>query len=385
MDGARNWGHTVLAAVIAGVGALALIAATSAPEVTASSGSSKGSPASLGILVAKAKAELIVLAAQVQTAREAIAAEKVEIGKERGQLALVVSDEYTRAPNGLLSVLASPDFNSALDTQIELDQMTKSQRQLLLKLAQEVKDELANESALKDEQRQEEVDETRLQAEEVVAEFQATEAQLQATEQASGSAQSPPSRGSAATPGSTPTPTPTVQVTPSPTTVPPTPSSPPPTGTGGAFSVTTNLTLPSGITEQQIQEFLNVVPSPLVNDASYFLQAEQTNHVSAIYLVAEAVLETGWGTSSIYLNKHNLFGFGADDSNPYGDAETFSSDGACIAYVSSFIHQQYLTPGGAYYTSAGPTLLGMNHYYASNLNWATSVAKLGAELQAEPS
>ncbi|MGH7693179.1 MAG: hypothetical protein ACREOA_10770, partial [Candidatus Dormibacteria bacterium] len=105
-----------MAAVIAGVGALALIAATSAPEVTASSGSSKGSPTSLGILVTKAKAELVVLAAQVQTAREAIAAEKVEIGKERGQLALVVSDEYTRAPNGLLSVLASPDFNSALDT-----------------------------------------------------------------------------------------------------------------------------------------------------------------------------------------------------------------------------------------------------------------------------
>ncbi|MGH9072225.1 MAG: glucosaminidase domain-containing protein, partial [Acidimicrobiales bacterium] len=252
----------------------------------------------------------------------------------------------------------------------------------------EVNDELANESALKDEQRQEEVDETRLQAEEVVAEFQATEAQLQATEQASGSAQSPPSRGSAATPGSTPTPTPTVQATPSPTALPPTPapSSPPPSGTGGAFSGTTNLTLPSGITVKQIQEFLNIVPSPLVNDASYFIQAEQTNHVSAIYLVAEAVLETGWGRSWIYVNKRNLFGFGASEPDPDRNAWTFSSDQACIADVSSDIYQQYLTPGGAYYNpSEGPTVLGMSlHYDPANSSWATRVAQLGAELQAEP-
>ncbi|MGH7643689.1 MAG: glucosaminidase domain-containing protein [Candidatus Dormibacteria bacterium] len=396
VDGVKKWGQSAAAAVIAGVGALALIAGTGAPLASASSNSPSSSPATLAALVAKAKAELVTLAAEVQAARTAIASDKVQIGQERRQLANLVSEEYTGAPNGLLSVLASPDFNTALDTQIELSQLTASQRQLLLNLAQDVRNEQASEAALQQEQKQASATESRLQAEELVAEFQASQAAdatFQPKVQGGPASKSSPAAGSS--PSATPTPTPTPVSTPTPGGPAPTPppSSPPASEGGGSFTVNTNLTLPSGISLQQIQEFLQ--GTPLEADASYFLQAEQSNHVSAIYLVSDAVLETRWGTSALYTNKHNLFGFEAYDANPYVDGETFTSDQDCISYVSWFVSAYYLTPPGSevanyggrsgtvatgqYYN--GPTPKGMNVDYARDQSWASKIAQIGALLQ----
>ena len=83
--------------------------------------------------------------------------------------------------------------------------------------------------------------------------------------------------------------------------------------------------------------------SALAGLGASFMQAETTYHVSARYFVAHAILESGWGTSAIAQNKYNLFGFGADDANPYGDAMTFTSFDACIQYVAQFIESNYLT------------------------------------------
>jgi flagellum-specific peptidoglycan hydrolase FlgJ len=349
--------------------------------VGASSNPSSQTPATLAALVSKAKADLATLGAEVQTARETIAKDKAESAQERQQLAALIADEYTGAPDGLLSVLASPDFNSALDTQIAMDQLTQSQRQLLVKLAQNVHQEQASEVQLQQEVEQEQATESRLKAEELVAEFQATAITAQ-----------PLAQGGPA-PASPPTPAPTVAPTPS-SSVPPTPSSPgPPQGSGGPFTVNTNLTLASGVSLQQIQAFLQ--GTPLEADAGYFVQAEQTNHVSAIYLVADAVLETGWGTSALYTNKHNLFGFEAYDANPYVDGETFTSDQDCISYVSWFVSVYYLTPPGSQVANYGgqagtvatgqyyhgPTPAGMNVDYASDPSWASKIAQIGALLQ----
>jgi beta-N-acetylglucosaminidase len=104
------------------------------------------------------------------------------------------------------------------------------------------------------------------------------------------------------------------------------------------------------------------------------MKAESTYHVSARYFVAHAILESGWGTSAIAQFKHNLFGFGADDANPYGDAMTFTSFDACIQYVAQFIATNYLTVGGQFYH--GPTLRGMNVDYASDPNWAEKIASI---------
>jgi beta-N-acetylglucosaminidase len=141
---------------------------------------------------------------------------------------------------------------------------------------------------------------------------------------------------------------------------------------GPLFTVDTNLTLPSGETAASLNQFL--AGSALAGLGDSFMQAETTYHVSARYFVAHAILESGWGTSAIAVNKHNLFGFGANDANPYGDATTFASFDACIQYVAQFIATNYLTAGGQFYH--GSTLRGMNVDYASDPNWAEKIASI---------
>jgi beta-N-acetylglucosaminidase len=141
---------------------------------------------------------------------------------------------------------------------------------------------------------------------------------------------------------------------------------------GPLFTVDTNLTLPSGETAASLNQFL--AGSALAGLGGSFMQAEATYHVSARYFVAHAILESAWGGSAIAVNKHNLFGFGANDANPYGDATTFASFDACIQYVAQFIATNYLTVGGHFYH--GPTLRGMNVDYASDPNWAEKISSI---------
>jgi beta-N-acetylglucosaminidase len=141
---------------------------------------------------------------------------------------------------------------------------------------------------------------------------------------------------------------------------------------GPLFTVDTNLTAPSGETAASLNQFLS--GSALAGLGASFMLAETTYHVSARYFVAHAILESAWGTSAIAFYKHNLFGFGANDANPYGDAMTFTSFDACIQYVAQFIQTHYLTVGGPFYH--GPTLRGMNVDYASDPNWAEKIASI---------
>jgi beta-N-acetylglucosaminidase len=141
---------------------------------------------------------------------------------------------------------------------------------------------------------------------------------------------------------------------------------------GPLFTIDTNLTLPSGETAASLNQFL--AGSALAGLGASFIQAETTYHVSARYFVAHAILESGWGTSAIAQYKFNLFGFGADDANPYGDAMTFTSFNACIQYVAQFVATNYLSPTGRFYH--GPTLRGMNVDYASDPNWAEKIASI---------
>ncbi len=141
---------------------------------------------------------------------------------------------------------------------------------------------------------------------------------------------------------------------------------------GAQFTINTDLTKPSGETAARINSFLQ--GTDMAGLGASFMRAEQTYHVSARYFVAHAILESDWGASAIAQDKHNLFGFNADDSNPYGDASTFPSFDACIQYVANFIAANYLSPRGPFYH--GPTLHGMNVDYASDPNWAYKIASI---------
>jgi len=141
---------------------------------------------------------------------------------------------------------------------------------------------------------------------------------------------------------------------------------------GVTFTIDTDLTKPSGETADKLNKYLE--GSALAGLGESFMGAERDHHVSARYFLAHAIEESSFGTSQIARDKHNLFGFGADDANPYRDAVTFKSFPDCIAYVSGYISRQYLTPGGSYYR--GPTLRGMNINYASDRHWADNIARI---------
>ena len=141
---------------------------------------------------------------------------------------------------------------------------------------------------------------------------------------------------------------------------------------GPLFTEDTDLTLPSGENAATIDSFLT--GTALSGLGATYMQAEKTYGVSARYLVAHSIEESGWGTSFIAQSDNNLFGYGADDSDPAGDASRFPSFAACILYVAQQVQQQYLTAGGEYYH--GPTLRGMNVDYASDPLWASKIAAI---------
>ncbi len=149
---------------------------------------------------------------------------------------------------------------------------------------------------------------------------------------------------------------------------------------GATFTVDTNLLLPSGENAQTINAFL--AGTALAGLGGSYMDAETTYGVSALYLTAHSIEESGWGTSALAQLKHNLFGFGADDANPFGDAMSFPSFSACILYVAHYVKVNYLLPTGQYYH--GPTLRGMNVDYASDPLWAEKIAAIADTIPLPP-
>ena len=124
--------------------------------------------------------------------------------------------------------------------------------------------------------------------------------------------------------------------------------------------------------------------SILANNAEYFYYSEKQYNINGIFLAAVAIHESNWGTSKIAINKNNLFGYGASDSNPYNNAKTFDTYAEGIDLVARVFVKYYLNSAGTsiyngeiangkYYN--GATLSGVNQKYASDKNWSNSVYK----------
>jgi len=141
---------------------------------------------------------------------------------------------------------------------------------------------------------------------------------------------------------------------------------------GVTFTVDTDLTLPSRETAARLNTFLN--GTALQGLGGAYMAAGAQYHVSARYLLAHSIEESAFGTSAIAVMKHNLFGYGADDANPFADAVTFPSFAACINAVAADVAANYLSPSGPFFH--GPTLRGMNVDYATDPNWAANIAEI---------
>lgn len=145
------------------------------------------------------------------------------------------------------------------------------------------------------------------------------------------------------------------------------------------------LNQPSGLSLEQFKKVLKDDKDKnniFENNAEYFYYIEKQYNINGIFVAAVGIHESAWGTSKIALNKNNLFGYGAYDSNPYNGAYSFSNYAESIDLIARVFVKYYLnskgtsiyggeTAVGTYYTS--PTLTGVNKKYASDTNWANAV------------
>ena len=150
-----------------------------------------------------------------------------------------------------------------------------------------------------------------------------------------------------------------------------------------SFNMTLNK--PSGLSLNQFKKVLTDtkdVNKIFYNNAEYFYYIEKQYNINGLFVAAVGIHESAWGTSKIALNKNNLFGYGAYDSNPYNGAYSFSNYSECIDLIARVFVKYYLnTKGtsiyggekaqGTYYN--GATLSGVNQKYATDKNWANGV------------
>ena len=128
----------------------------------------------------------------------------------------------------------------------------------------------------------------------------------------------------------------------------------------------------------------------LSNDTNYifednysvFYNMEKKYNINGIFLASIAIHESGWGTSAIANDKHNLFGYGSYDATPYESSFEFEDYASGIETVAKALVKYYLNPSGtkiyddefasAWYYN-GPTLAGVNTRYASDELWHEKV------------
>lgn len=147
------------------------------------------------------------------------------------------------------------------------------------------------------------------------------------------------------------------------------------------------LNKPSGLSLEQFKKVLTDSKDKnkvFQNNAEYFYYIEEQYNINGLFVAAVGIHESNWGTSKIAQQKHNLFGYGAYDSNPYNGAYQFSNYSESIDLISRVFVKYYINPkgtsiyggesaSGKYYN--GATLSGINQRYATDKNWANGVYK----------
>lgn len=149
-----------------------------------------------------------------------------------------------------------------------------------------------------------------------------------------------------------------------------------------------NLNEPSGFSIEQFKAIFENeekdVNNVFINNSEYFYYAEKQYNINGVFLAAVAIHESGWGTSRLAQNKNNLFGYGANDANPYENAYSFNTYAEGIDLLARVFVKYYINEKGTeiydgniaegkYYN--GPNLSGINKKYASDKNWANAVYK----------
>ncbi|MFV0425051.1 MAG: glucosaminidase domain-containing protein, partial [Bacilli bacterium] len=145
------------------------------------------------------------------------------------------------------------------------------------------------------------------------------------------------------------------------------------------FKSSTNLTnadLKNYITNRGYNSATSILARDEVVNA--FFDGQKTLSINAALEFSMAILESGYGTSQIAMNKNNLFGWGAYDSNPYAGAFSFPTAKEGVLYhMENAIDDGYLdnlTDNRYFGSSVGNKLTGVNVKYASDPFWGLKIA-----------
>jgi beta-N-acetylglucosaminidase len=125
-----------------------------------------------------------------------------------------------------------------------------------------------------------------------------------------------------------------------------------------------------GITRVQLDEDLR--SQGRVGHSQVYVDVARQLDINPFYIAAHAAWDTGWGTSRIFRDKNNAFGYGAFDRCPSDCALSFDSVQDGGVFAMGRVNANYLTPGGKFYNRS--TLAGMNVRYATDQNWKYGIA-----------
>ena len=118
--------------------------------------------------------------------------------------------------------------------------------------------------------------------------------------------------------------------------------------------------------------------SKLVNTGSIFQSVQSDYGINGALQFAMGIHESGWGRSSLSINKNNLFGMNATDNNPYGNGTTFPTVEAGIDYHAdrylSWGYTDPLSDARFFGSHVGNKGSGMNVKYASDPFWGEKIA-----------
>ncbi|MGG0658277.1 glucosaminidase domain-containing protein [Rummeliibacillus pycnus] len=146
-----------------------------------------------------------------------------------------------------------------------------------------------------------------------------------------------------------------------------------------------NLRKTSNITEKEMKDYLikkkgtTITTNNLYKMIPTFLEVQAEYGINAQFMLAHAIWETGWGSSSISQYKNNFFGYQAYDSAPFTCALYFPTGKDGLEYYADRIYYNYLKEGGVY--NNGVSIAGMNTKYATDQNWGRSISRLMEEMK----
>ena len=95
---------------------------------------------------------------------------------------------------------------------------------------------------------------------------------------------------------------------------------------------------------------------PIGSVAGTIFDVVTSLEIDPAFALAEAILETGWGTSRLARNRHNWYGYQAYYGHPDA-AHAFTSDEDGIRIPLQDMATNYFSPAGTYYADGGGTTL----------------------------